>query len=205
MKIHCEPCSEQKDIIVIYVDEEPWREIHRYIFRKAPSFPESIQSMEELEEYFNLQEFKLAKNYALRKLTKRSYVSMELIRQLKKVLVTDDCVNHIIDKCVEYGFIDDNQWVQNFIRREVRSKHGTALIKQKLRQKGVDDELIESGFNSLDTEGEQREQITRLLRTRFRARNLLDFKEREKTIGALVRRGYEVNLIREVINSCVSE
>ncbi len=59
--------------------------------------------------------------------------------------------------------------------------------------------MIDEALEEVDTQDVEKEQVLRLIQTRYRSRNLLDYKEREKTIGALVRRGYGVNLVREVI------
>lgn len=199
MKISWESSSEKLNVISLYVDEEPWKDVHRSIYKKIADFPKFFDNIEELNDYFFNLEAKYALDFILRKLSRKSYHSKEIEKCLLEVLISKKSINAVINKCIGYGFLNDDAWIKNFINRELLSKHGRLLIVNKLRNKGIPEDIIEEYFDSTDSEEIQKEQILRLIQTKYKNRNLQDFKEKEKTIGSLARRGYGLSLIKEII------
>lgn len=199
MKISWEFSSEKLKVISIYVDEEPWKDVHRLIFKKIADFPKLFDNLEELNNYFYNLETKYALDFILKKLSRKSYHSKEIEKCLFEVLISRKSVDAVINKCIGYGFLNDETWIKNFINKELLSKHGRLLIVNKLRNKGVSEEKIEEFFESRESDEIQKEQILRLIQTKYKKRNLQDFKEKEKTIGALARRGYALSLIKEIL------
>lgn len=199
MKISWEPSSEKLNVISLLVDEEPWKDAHRSIFKKIADFPKFFENSEELDDYFSNLEVKYALDFILKKLSRRSYHSKEIEKCLIEVLISKNSIDAVINKCIGYGFLNDDAWIKNFINRELLSKHGRILIINKLRHKGIPEDKIEEHFDITDSEEIQKEQILRLIQTKYKNRNLQDFKEKEKTIGALARRGYDLSLVKEII------
>lgn len=202
MIVTCRPHMEKSGVLIVSLDEEPFLEVTTTIFGKRPSLPKEVDSVESLQEAVRSIELKGTKRYVLNRLSQKSYHSVELTKLLKKKLVSDDAVERVIDDCIRYGYLNDKEWLDHFVRRERGKKRGPQWIEGKLRQKGIPFDDIRLALEETDDEEEMRDQIFRLIRTRYRTRNLLDYREREKTIGALVRRGYDVNLVREIIRIC---
>lgn len=199
MKLKLQPHSFKKGILILIVDEEEWKEVAVTIFGKRLSFPKNIQTISELEEFLLAKEVKGAKRYILNRLAKCSYCSFELKKKLSEKLVSDAVADKVVEECVQYGYINDREWIERFIEREQRKGKGASWIKNRLWQKGIPNSLSEEIIASCSSEEEEKKQIVKLLQTRYRSRNLEDYKEREKTVAALIRRGYPLETIREAL------
>lgn len=202
MIVTCCPHQEKSGVLTVSLDEDPIREVSTTIFGKRPSLPKEVDSIEALNEVMDTIELKGAKRYILNKLSQKSYHSVEIGKMLRKKYVSQDTIERVIGDCERYGYVNDKEWLDHFVRSERDKKRGPQWIEGKLRQKGLPLEDIRLALEETDDEEEMRDQVFRLIRTRYRTRNLLDYREREKTIGALVRRGYDVNMVRDVIRIC---
>lgn len=151
-----------------------------------------------------MSDYQKAKSYVIRIFAKKNYASFELRKKLDEHSFSDDIAERLIDEFTEAGYIDDNAWLKNFIRLESARKHGSGVVLQKLLQKNPPEELLEQARTLLEEE-DHSDQIRKLLETRYRTRNLNDYREREKTIGSLVRRGYRFEDIKETIAELLLE
>lgn len=199
MKISCI----QKDpygVFTILLDEEPWRDIHQSVFGKYPKFPKEINSKEEWITLFKQKEYSLVKQFVFRKLAKKSYYSEELIQKLKDNLVSTYSTNLILDECRNAGYINDDQWVEDYIRSCKNRKIGPRNIANKLREKGVPTEIIEEKLSQNDDTISQKEAIIGLINTKYRLKNLSDFKEKNKVIASLMRKGFNFDEIKAALD-----
>lgn len=196
--IHFQRSEKNQKMTEIHVNGKMWREYHRFVFKKELEFPERISTFEELEACFFTMELLAAKRFVFAKLSLRSYPSFELMDLMKKVSLSEKVIQEVMECCHKYGYIDDMLWIKGFVRNELRKKHGIGVIKYKLLQKKAPEEMIELAFEQENGDQEQKKQLIKLIQTKYRSRNLLDYKEREKTVGALFRRGYQMHLILEV-------
>lgn len=186
MTITCQKKAGSQKIYTVYKDEEPLKEIHISIFGSNPKF----HSEEEIAE----KEYQGATRYALKQLSARSMLSQKLRELLFKKKVHSTIVDQIINECLEKGYLNDKEWIDSFIRVQRQKRVGTAMIRIKLLQKGVDPEMIPS----LNDEHEEK-SLHSLLETKYRDRDLSDYKTRQKVIAALQRKGFSLNKILKEI------
>ena len=179
----------RRNVLTLMIDEEPIRDIHTSIFGRSPK----ITSLEDLASL----ELKGAKNCALRLLSLRAYLSTTLDRALKERLVSEETRTKVIAEMVALGYINDTAWIDQFIQIQMTKKTGPNAIYQKLRAKGLKEEVICAHLQiSPDT---QKEQIQSLLNTKFKSHNLDDYKEKQKVIASLLRKGFDYEQVREVL------
>lgn len=197
MKIEITPHEHRKGVLVLTVGEEFSKEIHTSIFGRKPKF--SFHS-EDVFMQFEQKEFERAQYFILRRLTQRSYSSFELRNQLSERLVSASTINKVMDECTRLGYLDDVAWLESFIRGQKAKKIGPKMIESKLYQKGVPKSFYEPILEKGLTEEEQLEGIERLLKTRFRSRDLSDFKEKQKVTASLIRKGFDFELVSKIIN-----
>ncbi len=145
-----------------------------------------------------LLDFPAAKRYLLAALCKQSLCSAQIRQRLKRREVPEEMVEELLDEVIRLGFVDDKLWVESFIRRQQARHDGPMTIKHKLRAKGVEVELIDELLPR--DESLQRQQILELLKGRYRKFDLSDFKQRQKAIAALARKGFNLDLILQVTN-----
>jgi regulatory protein len=189
------PKISRRGVLTISLDDDPWRDVHVTIFGYKLEITANFQTKEELEQKFVDLEYKCAKRYVLKRLSEKSLHSSELASALKLRLVTENNIKKIIVECKELGYLKDRDWIESFIRCQTSRRQGPQTIAMKLRKKGINEadfiELIEKRAN---TECQQ-SSINHLLTTKYRLKNLKDYRERQKVISSLLRRGFELNVI----------
>ena len=117
---------------------------------------------------------------------------------LKKGYSEAEC-EEAIAFCRSYGYLDDSRYVQHFVNDAVNlKKHGKARIKQELRQKGIDDSLIEEALASINDE---REMLISEMERRFKGCDFTDKKVKNKVFGFFLRRGFSARDILCAMNA----
>lgn len=130
------------------------------------------------------------KAFVYKKLSQRGYSSHELKKLLLKQLVTEDLIDSVLLECENAGYINDESYLENFIRAGQLKKWGPEHIIQKLMLKGFDRETIRLKLHVHDSPNERIARINILLKTRYKTRDFTVFKERQKVIASLIRKGF---------------
>ncbi len=194
----------QGDRLDIQIDGDSWRQIHSSIFGRNPKFTTTLlRGLEDWEEHFQVLEFQAAKRFGLKQIARKSQTSMELRQTLHDKLVSEDTIEQVIAEFNKSGYFDDAEWVQRYIQAKMGRGKGPDAIKMALRAKGIPDTLIRQELKIGDADNSQNDQIKRLLETRYRNRNLKDFKEKQKVIGSLMRRGFSLESINQAVDASI--
>lgn len=200
LKVECAPNKDKKSVITIFIDGEPWRHVHTSIFSYRPALPKECASMERLEEKFDSLEYQQAKLYAFKRLSQMSMPSTTLMKSLRQRLVNDHTINRLIEDLKSTGYLNDKEWIASFIRVQSNKKMGPRAIAQKLAMKGLPADQLEEMSEAEQSQEAQKESIMQLLATRYRTRNLSDFREKNKVVAALARRGFDISIILDVLS-----
>ncbi len=203
MKVEIGLIDKYKNTYPLIIEENVWHTVHLSIFGKSPSFPDA--SEEELNNRFELLEYKGAKAFVLRRISQKNYHSQELIAALAKRNVSKDIALRIVSEFLAQGYLNDSGWLTSFVRIMRAQRFGFNAIMLKLRHKGISKEealaAIEIFQEAESEEDNSKSSIEQLLNSRYRSRDLSDRKERDKVIAALMRKGYDLNDIFEVLKS----
>lgn len=140
-------------------------------------------------------DYTIAKRYALKRLSSQSLHSAQLRKILHEKQVSDDIINQIIVEFQRLGFLNDPEWIQSYIRGHSK-RHGPRSILAKLRLKGIAREEVEETLHSMSDSDTQKESILNLLKTRYKSRDLSDYKEKQKVIASLMRKGFDFDAIQ---------
>jgi regulatory protein len=139
----------------------------------------------------------IAYQQALKFLNFRQRSQAEVERNLKDHQFPEEIVAGVIDRLQNNGLLDDSHfaqaWVEN--RSEFRPR-GKNLLRLELRQRGLQDEVIESAILNID-EGELAYQAG--LKQARKLRDLEWNQFRQKMYGFLSRRGFDYEYISPVI------
>lgn len=200
MNITVRPKPNAKDVLLIFLDDELWSHIHIFVFGKKPSFPDTVNSLEEWQAFFDEAEYRYAKNYVLRRLSAQNYYSGRLEKLLHDRLIRSHTVVNVLNWARSLGYLNDRAWLDAFIRAHVK-RHSFRAIIAKLRTKGVPPEEIRELVEERRVSEEEEQAIRHLIQTRYRNRDFRDFKERQKVAAALARKGYSFELIRSALES----
>ncbi len=204
MKISYIPKEGRKEILIILIDDDSWREIHIAIFGKRPKLPREISSLSEWQELFNILEYQLTKQYALRRLSSQSYHSYQLKKLILERLVQPSTIQKVIEECTAWGYLNDQIWLESFMQSHLKRHSQRALIA-KLQAKGLPMEILQDIREQWQDPEIEKKSIKNLLQTRYRSKDLTQPQERQKIQLAFMRKGYSFVVIREVLEERLKE
>jgi len=181
-----------KGFLSIFVEDEFWKKIPTAVFGRKISFTKSYINIAEFEDDFHEIEKRAALNYALKILGQRDLPSAQIALKLEQKDISEKAVLHALDKINSYNYIDDGNWVRKYIQYELGKSHGPLLIKNKLLQKKISIDLIKEGLSKISEE-ELSCSIKKII-----AKD--KYKDRNKLIQALIRRGFQYENISRLID-----
>ena len=153
-------------------------------------------SDEELHTCIQFSDVKRCKDKAMWLISFRDHSRRELIDKLKKDYSEESC-EQAAERLEELGLIDDGRFARRYVADLVNIKHLSERgIRQKLREKGIDRDLIDEVM--AETEVDEEEQIRTVIEKKY-ARSLSDDKGRRRCVNALARLGFGYGSIKSVL------
>ena len=144
-------------------------------------------------------EYREALVKALKILSIKSRHSFEIHERLTQLDYPETIIKPVMKELKRLRYIDDKDWIKCFVRGQIARKFGKHAILQKLSLKGILTESVRSIIDSLQTDEQQRKLIKSLLNTRYRSKDLADFKQKQQVIAGLARKGFSFSLIQEAL------
>lgn len=139
-----------------------------------------------------------ALDLAYRHLAKRDRTEMEVRRHLSGRGVGEAVVDRAIAELEAQGYLDDARYARRFAEdRRTLDSWGAERIEQRLLAAGVAPELVAAAVADRPPAAELDAAVA-LLRRRFPAPPA-DDRERNRALGLLLRRGYELELAHDAI------
>jgi regulatory protein len=148
----------------------------------------------------------VAREICLRLLTQRARSRAELVDALARRGVPADATRRVLDRFTEVGLVDDAAMAETLAAGQHRER-GLArrAVAAKLRQRGLDDEIVDAAVAGIDTD-----------RERARARQLVDQRRRtlsglpgdvqvRRLVSLLARKGYSSGLAYSVVREALAE
>ena len=139
-----------------------------------------------------------ANEKALTLLERRSHSKQELANKIARTMDRDSAVA-AAEKMEEIGLVNDRDFAERYARELFeRKKFGKIRVKQELKLKGIDKEIIEDVllvYEDFDVE----EQIKNILVSKYPLYKE-DEKVKARAVAALQRRGFSFSDIRGVIS-----
>lgn len=140
----------------------------------------------------------------------QDYTEKRLRERLLHVGIPESAADAAIQEMKDAHYLDDDRFAQTYIRYHLRDR-SQERIRQDLKTRGVTEEIVERAFAAaLQEEGEhglqerEKEQIRQLL-TKRHFDPAADWDEQQKQKAYLFRKGYPMELIREVMEEAVEE
>ena len=139
-----------------------------------------------------------ARDHAWRALNRRERTVAELARLLAAKRVEPVAIDTVIGELREQGYLDDASYAQRFAEDRRRlDGWGAERIERKLLALGVDRELVAAVVGEQDA-GEELQAALALLARRFPEPPATP-RDRDRALGALLRKGYELELAHDAI------
>jgi regulatory protein len=139
-----------------------------------------------------------ALDLAYRYLGKRDRTVVEVRRHMAGRGVDDATLVRAVRELERQGYLDDRRYARRFTEdRRALDDWGAERIERTLLSVGVEPELIADAIATRDPAGEL-DAAVELLRRRMPAPPR-DDRERNRALGLLIRRGYELELAHDAI------
>ena len=141
-----------------------------------------------------------ARDEAWKALNRRERTVAELARLLAAKRVEPAAIDAVLEELLEQGYLDDASYAQRFAddRRRLDA-WGAERIERRLLAVGVDPQLIEAALGEQGA-GEELEAALAVLRRRFAQPPAHD-RDRDRALGLLVRKGYELELAYDAVRA----
>jgi regulatory protein len=141
-----------------------------------------------------------ALDLAYRYLGRRDRTVLEVRRHLEGKRVEPSAIDAALRELADTGYLDDARYAARFAedRREL-DDWGADRIARRLQAAGVGEDEVAAALSARETESE-RDAALALLRRRLPTAPQND-RERERALGLLVRKGYDLDLAYEVVRA----
>lgn len=138
-------------------------------------------------------DFITAKEKAIKYIGISKKTSYEVSKKLVTLGIDEEIIHKVIEYLEELGYIDDIDYVQSYIRQNVKMlKYSIYELKQKLLQKSIKASIIETYFESDLPDNYEKLVINKLLSSKLKAYD--DIKQKEY----LYRRGFKLDNLGEI-------
>ena len=137
------------------------------------------------------------KNSAIYSLAMREHSRQEIYNKLKrKDYVEGVDIDALLDELEACNYLNNERFVESFIRSRVQRGQGSNKIINELKQRGISDSQIQKGLKELKIDWlqiavEQKEK-------KFGTIIPKDFKEKMKQMRFLVNRGFDTYIIHQI-------
>ena len=141
-----------------------------------------------------------AREIALRLLEVRARSRAELAQAMAKKDVPAETIESVLDRFEEVGLVDDATFAGLGVEGPQRRMKSTRALRQELRLKGVDSEVIDEALAETADDADY-QAASALARKKVRTMGALEPHVRYRRLaGALARRGFAPGLCHRVVS-----
>lgn len=145
-----------------------------------------------------------ALDLAYRYLGHRDRTVAEMRRHLASKRVEPATIDEVVAELGRAGYLDDERYARRFAEdRRTLDAWGRDRIERRLLSVGVEPELIALALQDRSA-GDELEAAIGVLRRRFRVPPASD-RDRDRALGMLVRKGYELDLAYDAVRALARE
>ena len=147
----------------------------------------------------------IVRSILLRRLSAAPRTRAELEKDLAKRGVDPDLAARVLDRFVDVGLIDDAEFARMWVESRHRGKAlARSVLRQELRTKGVDKDVIDAALEQVDEDDElARARIFAEKKARLRAGED-PAKAVNRWAGQLARKGYPASVCFQVARERLS-
>jgi regulatory protein len=131
----------------------------------------------------------------------RDRTVLEVRRHLESKRVEPDTIEQSVAELLELGYLDDARFAQRFVEdRRTLDHWGNERIERKLLASGIDAGLVTAALTAGDEAESQFSAALSILTRRFPTPPETD-RDRDRALGFLVRKGYELETAYDAIRA----
>jgi regulatory protein len=141
-----------------------------------------------------------AKNYAFLLLKFRQRSAKEITQRLKQKNFDDSVIKETLSFLKRQGFVDDESFAKAWIDSRLKKPLGLRRIKEELRIKGIDTDIIESNLKKIKQDYLEEEVVARIAADRLsKLKGIEPQKAKRRTFAYLLRRGFSPEVILDTL------
>ena len=156
-----------------------------------------LETKEKSEEEIK-DEVRRAKLRALHLLTAMDRTEANL-REKLQASYCEEAVETAIDYVKQFGYLDDERFVKNYIESKSRTKSKKQIEQELLLKKGVSKEAIRKGF-----EDAEMEDITVVIQKYMQKKKIdprdCDYEQKQKFFVYMLRKGFQIEDLKMVFD-----
>lgn len=143
---------------------------------------------------------------AMNRLNRRPMSRKQLRDKLIEKEHAPDIIDEVLDKAQAVGALDDENYARTLTRElTVHRAAGPAMLRVKLRAKGIDRQVIDEIVREFEQSDVQLEQALKFGQKKMRGLARYDAVTKKRRLwGALARRGYGRDAIEAAMNQLLS-
>lgn len=129
-------------------------------------------------------------------LARREYSQRELRRRIAPRVADEALLERVLARLAEQGYQSDRRCAAMLARQRVEQGYGRRRIRQDLRERGIDNALIEEALDELEVDwfALARQHAER----RYGSKPPTDARERARRMRHLLGRGFEYDEVNQV-------
>jgi len=187
-----------KEVIVTYSDNVKQSELKISLenYLDNPLVISQEISLKVIEEFKRKEEYLKLKNYAFLLIGKYEYSSYKLLKVLSKKYNNEKDIKKVIKEFTKKGYLNDDEYISNYIEKKISKKYGTSRIKMELLNEGfekVDESLFEK---YIDIEIANAESLAKKYMAKYQ--NVSSEKLKQKLYRYLYGLGYQEHIIEQI-------
>ena len=188
----------------IYIDNSYAFSVTEEDYFKLNLYDKKEITEEELNILKKVTDFSIAKTRALTYLSYKIRTAKEIENKLLKEGFNSDIISKVIKDLVSDGYINDMLYVRKYIydRNKLNPK-SKRMLAYELKNKGIDDDLINEGLSELKIDNILIAKD--LVLKKYKELDVSDAKVKRKIFLFLKYRGFTDNEIKNVINEIADE
>ncbi|MBR1642328.1 MAG: regulatory protein RecX [Butyrivibrio sp.] len=139
---------------------------------------------------------------AMNLLQKKDYTERQLRDKLSEGLYQPELIDDAIGYVKMYKYLDDDRYARDYITYHMSTRSKNRII-QDLITKGISKEKLMPIMEQLylQEDGDiELEQVKALLEKKHYDQDMTDFKEKQKIMAFLMRRGFQMSTIKRAMN-----
>ena len=193
-----------KERVNIYIDEEYAFSISAELIYKENIKVKDKIDVDSLKKLADEDNYIKCKNTALKTIERTYKSEKELAQKLALKGYDDHIINSTINFMKEYNLLNDNNYATMYVKDKSRNI-GKKKIKYSLLQKGIDEEIIESELEKINND-EVKAIVYEMALKKYKVfskRENDNYKLTQKLYRFLMGKGYDYDLIKDVVKSIV--
>jgi regulatory protein len=149
------------------------------------------------------------RNSAFRYLSRRIHSRGELELKLLKKKYPNKTIKRVLNELGEKNYLNDKEFCEKFLEEKIYSKKwGLVKIIAHLRNKGIDEAVIQDVINKNDLKEVTTNNINRLINNKLRFlknKNLSDTKLKQRLFSFLISRGFTFEESKNAIDKLMRQ